>query len=112
MTDGSRDSSPRWSPDGKWLVFVRTSEAPAMPGPAAKPASPQLYMLPMSGGESWKFTNLPRGAGPPGRSPDGKWIAFTSQTSPENLAKQNKKTKPEDNPAPLDQSKTAAPCRT
>ena len=99
MTDGSRDSSPRWSPDGKWLVFVRTSEAPAMPGPAAKPASPQLYMLPMSGGESWKFTDLPRGAGSPVWSPDSKWIAFTSETSPEDLAKQNKKSKPEDKPA-------------
>src|SRR5215470_13901107 len=33
MTDGKRDSSPRWSPDGKWLVFVRAPEAPS--GPAA-----------------------------------------------------------------------------
>ena len=32
MTDGKHDSSPRWSPDGKWLVFVRSPE-PA--GPAA-----------------------------------------------------------------------------
>src|SRR5262252_8894892 len=22
MTDGKHDSSPRWSPDGKWLLFV------------------------------------------------------------------------------------------
>src|SRR5215510_7423826 len=22
MTDGKHDSSPRWSPDGKWLVFL------------------------------------------------------------------------------------------
>src|SRR6266481_2348731 len=26
MTDGKHDSSPRWSPDGKWLVFVRAPE--------------------------------------------------------------------------------------
>src|ERR1700746_716900 len=24
LTDSKHDSSPRWSPDGKWLVFVRT----------------------------------------------------------------------------------------
>src|SRR5712692_230057 len=36
ITDGKHDSSPRWSPDGKWLVFVRTPEAPAA---AAGPAS-------------------------------------------------------------------------
>src|SRR6266481_350332 len=107
MTDGTRDSSPRWSPDGKWLVFVRTPEAPAAPAAAARPASPQLYMLPMSGGESWKFTDLPRGAGSPVWSPDSKWIAFTSDTSPEDLAKQNKKGKSEDKPAAEGQNKAA-----
>src|SRR5215472_16399133 len=72
MTDGKRDSSPRWSPDGKWLVFVRAPEAPpASPAAnAARPPTAQLYMLPMSGGESWKFTDLPRGAGGPVWSPD------------------------------------------
>jgi dipeptidyl aminopeptidase/acylaminoacyl peptidase len=93
MTDGKHDASPRWSPDGKWLVFVRAPEAPSGPpsGASARPPASQLYMLPMSGGESWKFTDLPRGAGNPTWSPDGKMIAFASDTSPEDLAKQKKK---------------------
>jgi dipeptidyl aminopeptidase/acylaminoacyl peptidase len=48
-------------------------------------------MLPMSGGESWKFTDLPRGAGGPVWSPDSKLIAFSSDTSPEDLAKAHKR---------------------
>src|SRR5690242_15841953 len=59
MTDGKHDSSPRWSPDGKWLVFVRTPEPPAggpgAAGPGGRPPASQLYMLPVNGGgESWK----------------------------------------------------------
>src|SRR6185503_21079553 len=105
MTDGKHDSSPRWSPDGKWLAFVRTPEMPSGP-PLASGAegrgpgsAPQIYILPLTGGESWKVTDLPRGAGDPEWSPDSKWIAFTSTTNPEDLAKAKKREqtgKPED----------------
>src|SRR5262249_31350134 len=58
MTDGKHDSSPRWSPDGKWLLFVRAPEpaGPAAGGPGAaagaggRPPAAQLYLLPVSGG--------------------------------------------------------------
>src|SRR6202040_1726416 len=74
LTKGDHDSTPRWSPDGKFLLFVRASEKDGKPEPA------QLSILPMSGGDSFSFTDLPKGAGDPKWSPDGKQIAFTSST--------------------------------
>src|SRR5215207_961954 len=52
ITGGTRDTTPRWSPDGKWIAFVRPKEKD----------TPQLYLLPMHGGEARPLTDLPRGA--------------------------------------------------
>jgi Tol biopolymer transport system component len=90
LTSGERDSSPRWSPDGKYLVFTRVAEKDG------KPDAPQLFMLSMAGGDAFSFTNLPKGAGDPRWSPDGKTIAFTSSSNPEDLAKQEKKKRREE----------------
>jgi dipeptidyl aminopeptidase/acylaminoacyl peptidase len=51
-------------------------------------------MLSMAGGDSFQFTNLPRGAGGPIWSPDGKWIAFSSGSNAEEIAKMNKQPAP------------------
>ena len=85
LTKGDHDTTPRWSPDGKFLLFLRSTEKDGKPEP------PQLAMLPMAGGDSFVFTDLPRGAGSPVWAPDGKNIAFTSDTNAEDLAKQEKK---------------------
>src|SRR5437016_2613409 len=94
VTNGNHDSAPRWSPDGKWLAFIRSPDTPAAPpaaaGPGARPPAPQLYIVPMTGGESWKITDLPRGAGTAVWSPDSRMMAFISTTSPEDMAKQQR----------------------
>jgi dipeptidyl aminopeptidase/acylaminoacyl peptidase len=85
LTKGDHDSAPRWSPDGKFLLFLRATEK------EGKPEPPQLAILPTTGGDSFVFTDLPKGAGNPVWAPDGKSIAFTSETNSEDLAKQEKK---------------------
>jgi dipeptidyl aminopeptidase/acylaminoacyl peptidase len=92
LTSGIRDSSPRWSPDGRNIAFVRVTEKDG------RPDQPQLFILPMSGGDSFQFTSLPQGAGQPLWSPDGKTIAFASGANPDDLAKADgtKKTNPDE----------------
>ena len=74
ITAGPRDSSPRWSPDGKQIAFVRSIDKDGRPQPA------QIYLLSMDGGEARPLTDLPKGAGDPTWSPDGRSIAFSSTT--------------------------------
>ena len=81
LTNGPRDGAPRWSPDGNYMVFVRSPEI------SGRVEAPQLFMLAMSGGEPFQFTTLPRGAGGAQWSPDGKMLMFYNSATPEELAK-------------------------
>jgi dipeptidyl aminopeptidase/acylaminoacyl peptidase len=95
LTSGTHDSSPRWSPDARQLAFTRSIEKDGRPQP------PQLYLLPMSGGEPRAMTEIPRGGANPVWSPDGKTIAFTATARADELAKE-KTAKPEDKPRESD----------
>jgi dipeptidyl aminopeptidase/acylaminoacyl peptidase len=75
LTTGTHDSSPRWSPDGKQIAFLRAGERDG------KPAPPQLYLMPSKlGGPILKISDLPKGAGNPQWAPNGMAIAVTSST--------------------------------
>jgi len=67
VTQGGRDNSPAWSPDGKTIAFL-----------SARDGNSQVYLLSMQGGEAKKLTQLSTGADLFHWSPDGKTIAFTS----------------------------------
>jgi dipeptidyl aminopeptidase/acylaminoacyl peptidase len=76
LTSGIRDTSPRWSPDGRRLAFVRSVEKDQ------KPETGQIYLLQMDGGEARALTDLERGVNPPVWSPDGTTIAFSAPAGP------------------------------
>jgi dipeptidyl aminopeptidase/acylaminoacyl peptidase len=94
LTSGIRDSTPRWSPDGKYLCFVRVPEKDG------RPDQPQLFMLSMAGGEAFQFTSVPRGAGGPQWSTDGKMISFYNGATAEEIAKAAPKNSPTPAPSP------------
>jgi len=62
-----RDSQPQWSPDGTMLAFVR-----------ADGDLPQIWVLPLAGGEAFPVTKAKYGAAQPVWHPDGKKLLFTS----------------------------------
>jgi dipeptidyl aminopeptidase/acylaminoacyl peptidase len=65
---GSLNVSPEWSPDGKTIAFR-----------SDRSGKPQIYLLPVDGGEAVQFTCLEQGVGGgPVWSPDGAFIAFTA----------------------------------
>jgi dipeptidyl aminopeptidase/acylaminoacyl peptidase len=75
LTAGPRDSTPRWSPDGTQIAFIRSGERDGKPAPA------QLYLMPAKvGGTIIKISDLPKGAGSPEWAPNGSAIAVTSST--------------------------------
>lgn len=98
FTAGPKDSSPRWSPDGRWIAFLRAPEAKGEGKIEAKsdaPADPQLWLIAAAGGEAVALTDIPEGAGPGVWSPDGKTIAFTASANEKDLAQWEKRKKGE-----------------
>jgi dipeptidyl aminopeptidase/acylaminoacyl peptidase len=87
-----QDYHPRWSPDGRQLMFV-----------SDRTDTTQVWLLPADMGEAKQLTDISTGVSDPRWSPDGKSILFASDVYPECGAddKTNKKINDGLNEGPL-----------
>jgi dipeptidyl aminopeptidase/acylaminoacyl peptidase len=68
LTHGRRGvSSPRWSPDGERLAFLAPADG-----------KPQVFVLPMGGGDALQLTQSPTGVQQYAWSPDGTQVAYAA----------------------------------
>lgn len=85
LTRSGKDSSPRWSPDGKTLAFA-----------SGRDKKSQIYLLTVFGigAEPRPLTKQPNGANAFSWSADGKWIAFLTPMSAEERKNEHKTPAP------------------
>lgn len=68
FTHGDRDSEPAYSPDGRWVAFVRPDSR----------GRPQLHLMRADGGDAWRLTDHPLGVVAPVWSPTSTQIAYVA----------------------------------
>jgi len=71
LTRGAESvGSASWSPDGKQIAFARSVKG-----------KPQIFIMPLDGGEAFQLTDLKYGASNPNWSKDGARILFSANIS-------------------------------
>ena len=75
FTAGPGDASPRFSPDGRSLAFLRSNDD----------GLKNLWLIPMDGGEAWQLTSERGGVSEFDWSPDSTKIAYVSNVDPDTL---------------------------
>ncbi len=69
FTSGPSDASPAWSPDGSAIAFL---------GVRGDDQEPQVYLLPVGGGEARRLSSGLKGAGQLAFRPDGRAVTVTA----------------------------------
>ncbi len=85
FTSGTANAhSPSWSPNGQTLAFVseRESEKTDKEQKKRGKGKPQIWLLPMDGGEAAQLTFMEHGVSSPVWSPDGHHILFNAAVGP------------------------------
>ncbi len=78
MTHGDREASqPAWHPDSDRLAFVREVDG-----------KPQVFVMPLYGGEAYQLTAFAHGASEPLWSPDGQRLLFAATLTEKEIREQ------------------------
>ncbi|HYN19287.1 MAG TPA: LpqB family beta-propeller domain-containing protein, partial [Actinomycetes bacterium] len=88
FTSGRRDVRPRFSPDGRWLAFVRATDDD----------KPQLHVMAVDGGEPRRLAEHPLGVEAFAWSPDSTRIAYVARVPEEGRYGTDKDVPPEKEP--------------
>jgi dipeptidyl aminopeptidase/acylaminoacyl peptidase len=80
LTAGDNDSQPAFSPDGTRLAFL-----------SRRSGKPQVWILPLDGGEAWQLTKLRGGVDAFAWSPDGRRLGLIVPVGKEGLAPERPK---------------------
>ena len=92
FTKDKNETSPRWSRDGKFFVFLSNRDAPASgaggatgggSGGGNATSQNQIYIMRPDGGEARKITDAKEGVSTLTFSRDGKWLVYRSGKSDE-----------------------------
>jgi len=87
-TSGRRDVRPRFSPDGRWLAFLR----------AGDDDKPQLHVMATDGGEPRRVCEHPIGVESFAWSPDSNRIAYVARVPEQGRYGTDKEVPPEKEP--------------
>ena len=89
VTEGQFSAaSPRWSPDGKWIAYVKSSDG-TQDGSyfeLSPDRNTDIYLVAAEGGTPRQLTTNQGPDSNPVWSPDGKWIAYSANTDAKSWA--------------------------
>ncbi len=98
-TSAQSETSPRWSPDGRYLAFLSGRDASSGSGPGGKT---QVWLLDRRGGEAQKLTDYKASVSTLAWSPDSaRLVLVVSDVDPDDQAPGDKEKRDSQAPKPI-----------